>query len=394
MGVRDLIKSARPLVAGLCLTASLASVATANPDPIAADQEVMQGVRAVLAAGDRKAALSWMERNAERMATQPRALQILGDLRFHHGDRERALEAWNEALELAPSDSDLLERVVKGGAIVGDFASAAEAQKVRAELALTRWQQAGEGIEPAAATDALKQAWLQHLLKLCEVSVLAGDYSTGEEAARAYLEVSPEHVSGLLSLAYVHLQADDLDEAEAIYLHILKKQRLPEVFNNLGMIHYLRRDLDAAGEAYEAGLEIASGDPELESLLLSNLAELSMLRGQAKDAETLFRDAIEVAPEGAWSYMGLSAVLEIGGQHDEALDAMIDGWSRDDDQLNRLNTRFQEDEWYWHRDALIAEIEGDLELARALWAKVARGDVLALRAPAARHLESLAKIED
>ena len=86
----------------------------------------------------------------------------------------------------------------------------------------------------------------------------------------------------------------------------------------------------------------------------------------------MYDQAIELQPEGAWGYMGKAALLDVTGQYDDAVDQMIDGWERDQNQLTRLNMHFYMDEWAWQRDALIAEIEGDTAILHPKPARCAR----------------------
>ena len=99
---------------------------------------------------------------------------------------------------------------------------------------------------------------------------------------------------------------------------------------------------------------------------------------------------IDARPDGAWGYMGLAALRDITGRYDEAVDAMISGWERDQNRLTRLNMHFYEPEWAWQRDALIAEIEGDAARAERLWTQVLHGEVAVLHKAAAWHLTALA----
>ena len=224
-----------------------------------------------------------------------------------------------------------------------------------------------------------------------ELATLAGDFTTGEQVARDLMKRAPEVLDGRLALAYVHLQAQELDDAEALYRDVLAAEPAhPVALNNLGNIHYLRRDLDGAAAHFEAILEAPEAGPYNESIALSNLAELLQLQGGYRGAEDLYRASIDARPDGAWGYMGLAALRDITGRYDEAVDAMISGWERDQNRLTRLNMHFYEPEWAWQRDALIAEIEGDAARAERLWTQVLHGEVAVLHKAAAWHLTALA----
>jgi tetratricopeptide (TPR) repeat protein len=250
-------------------------------------------------------------------------------------------------------------------------------------------------LKAQAETDASASKALQRSLAiLSEVATLAGDFTTGEEAARELMQLAPKTAIGPLSLAYVHLQAREYTDAEELYLDVLSVDPgNTTALNNLGNVYYMQRDLESAGQHFEAILNVEDVKPYAESLALSNLAELIQLQGGVKDAESLYKQAIEAQPKGAWGYMGLAALYDISGRYDDAVDAMISGWERDDNKVTRLNMHFYQPEWYWQRDALIAEIEGDLDTAIGLWSKVLHGEVEPLHKAAAWHLAALEDAE-
>lgn len=333
---------------------------------------------ALLRAGDRAGALAAFEAIE---APNAQTLRLIGDLRFSQQDAEGALRAWQAGFDQADSVA-LAQRVTHGAVEVGDYPLATKAARRMVEI----WET--HGATDASAERALKRS----LAILSEVATLAGDFTTGEDAARRLIRLAPKHPVGHLSLAYVHLQASEYTDAEEIYLDVLQiDPSNTTALNNLGNVYYMQQDLDLAAERFEAILNVEGVKPYSESLALSNLAELLRLQGAAKDAEALYAQAIEAQPEGAWGYMGLAALHDINGNYDAAIDAMISGWERDDNRMTRLNMHFYQPEWYWQRDALIAEIEGDVSTAIALWEKVLHGEVEALHKAAAWHLDTLAE---
>lgn len=337
----------------------------------------------LLAAGERAAALAAYESAARLHPQDLRVWRVIGDLHFVLDRPAEAVRAWVRGLELDPQNTDLLERVARGALQVGDFPLAAQAEgrlvnRLAADL--------GGGIN----------ADLQrHLVLWSELAVMAGDYTTGEEAARRLIALAPHRIEGRLALAYVHLQAMELDEAEPLYREVLAIAPDSTIaLNNLGNIQYMHRDLDAARSLFERILGVEGVSLYSESIALSNLAELEQLRGAHRNAFDLYQAAIEADPKGAWSYMGLAALFDLTGDYDKAVDVMIDGWERDQNRLTRLNMHFFQKEWYWQRDALIAEIEGEIDLARELWTRVLDGDVPTLHKPAAYHLRALDTLDE
>lgn len=363
---------------------------------VAVDVETLraQGF-AQLRAGQRATAARTLARAADA-ASEPRLWRLVGDLRFHEGDREGAVLAWKAGLAEAPTDLALLERTAFGAVEVGDYAAAAEAE-AHVVGHLEAKAERGEGTPALAMGRFLptEELLVRHLVRWSEIATLAGDFTTGEDAARRLIRRAPARVEGHLALAYVHLQAAEYGEAEVLYSEVLKVDPDNTIaLNNLGNVRYMDRDLDAAARQFEAVLEVKAPSARAESIALANLGELLQLQGAYRDAEALYLEARDAAPDGAWSYMGLAALYDITGRYDEAVEVMIEGWERDASHLTRLNMHFFEPEWAWQRDALIAEIEGELETAAMLWRRVLKGDVAVLQKAADHHLRSLDLLRD
>lgn len=376
------------ILAILCVFTATDAVAQGRwkpaPEPGPVDRDLRAEGYALLREGDRAGALASL-RAAAKTAKDGRLWQLVGDLHFDQNEPKEALQAWNHALAAYPEDTALLERVARAAALRGDFARAAHAEGRRVEILRARVAR-----NPASA--ALARAYRRHLMLYSELSVLAGDFTSAEQAAHTLMRFEPKGTAGRLALAYVHLQAAEYDEAEDLYDDVLAMDPANSVaLNNLGNIYYMRRDLSGAQEHFERILALEHLSRYSESIAFANLAELYQLRGGYEDAEYLYGQAIQAMPEGAWSYMGQAALFDLLGEHDRAVDTMIDGWERDRNRLTRLNMHFYQPEWYWHRDALIAQIEGEVDEARRLWTRVLRGEVDGLRAVARHHLKSIGR---
>lgn len=368
--------------------AKVVSADTANPRQLGIDK---------LRAGDRDGALAAFESAAERTPNDAFVWRLVGDLRFDRNQTNAALEAWRTALELRPDDEEVVQRVAIAAERVGDFAAAmdAEAMLVERLRAALRSEPDGRRHDVGLGRKvSIADNYLRHLVILSELGTLAGDFSTAEDAARRAIEIAPKNVVGRLALGYMHLHAAEYDEAEDLYLEVLTVESNNTTARiNLGNVYYMHRELDAAAKQFEHVLEIEGVKSHSESIALSNLAELFMLGGDYAEARDLYEAAIEVKPSGAWGYMGIAALFDVVGRYDEAIDHMIDGWERDQSKLSRLNTNFFQDEWYWQRDALIAEIEGESDLARRLWKQILDGDVRVLYKAAAHHLDAMDAVE-
>lgn len=355
-------------------------------------QSAFERAHALLQKGDKPGALREFERALASEASNVGLWQVVGDLRFSLDKVRPAVDAWSQAAALAPWNDALAERVARGNVRLGDFARAAEAE-ARVVALLARQLDDGNANRRDIGTGrsiSIAESYVQHLGMLSELHVLAGDFTSAEQAARTLIRFAPTRTEGRLALAYVHLHGAEYDEAADLYEEILRVE--PEngtALNNLGNIQYMRRDFNAAAELFERILESDGASKYSQSIATANLGELLQLQKAFKDAGSMYDQAIELQPEGAWGYMGKAALLDVTGQYDAAVDQMIDGWERDQNQLTRLNMHFYMDEWAWQRDALIAEIEGDTALAEKLWRQVLDGDVEMLKKSAAWHLRSL-----
>lgn len=347
---------------------------------------------ALLQKGDKPEALREFERALASEASNVGLWQVVGDLRFSLDKVRPAVDAWAQAAALAPWNDALAERVARGNVRLGDFARAAEAE-ARVVALLARQLDDGNANRRDIGTGrsiSIAESYVQHLGMLSELHVLAGDFTSAEQAARTLIRFAPTRTEGRLALAYVHLHGAEYDDAADLYEEILRVE--PEngtALNNLGNIQYMRRDFNAAAELFERILESDGASKYSQSIATANLGELLQLQSAFKDARSMYDQAIELQPEGAWGYMGKAALLDVTGQYDAAVDQMIDGWERDQNQLTRLNMHFYMDEWAWQRDAMIAEIEGDTALAEKLWRQVLDGNVEMLKKSAAWHLRSL-----
>lgn len=370
----------------------MAATASAAPSP-ADDARVLRGEAvAALNAGDRGKAVVYLT-GAARLAPDPGLWLMVGDMNASLGRGGAALSAWRAGLDEAPERADLLDRLARMNAQLGDWSAAATAQarlvkSLKSDAAASPTAQRVDML--VGRQISVEESYRVHLSRLSSLAALAGDFTTAEASARALVAEVPESVDGHLALGYVFLQAGEYAPAADAYTQALARDPdNPIALNNLGTIAYMQRDQKGAGARFEAVLGSQARTPYAESIALANLAELHQLGARYEDAEYLYDQAISAFPRGAWSYMGRAALLDLTGRYDAALDAMIDGWERDGDRLTRLNMHFFQPEWGWQRDALIAEIEGRWDDAAALWRKVAEGDVAALRISAEHHLHSI-----
>lgn len=339
-------------------------------------QALVGKATAALSDGDQRAAQRHLEAAAETRRTDPTLWQRAGDLAFRLDDAKRALHCWKAVAAMTGPTVTIQRRIAFGLSATGDHLGAAE---------LHAW------VAEKAPLDSLR---VIHFGAAAEAAALAGDFTAGErwaKRARDLARTKRQRIGAALAQAYVYLLGLEYDEAEGLYDEVLLVD--PDnafALNNLGNIHYMRHDFDTAAEHFIAIMNNPDADPDGASIASANLAELSLLRGKYDDAKWLYEQARTLQPRGAWSFFGLAALADVRGDHDQAINWVIDGWERDESRLTRLNTVYVQPEWRWQQEALLAEVQGDIETAVQRWQRVARGDVEALRPAAHHHLAAIA----
>ncbi len=256
-----------------------------------------------------------------------------------------------------------------------------------------------ERLEQAMRPGSQKEGWCGCALSLEEALALArldlartyyvlGDIDEAEAIARDVLDRDPDSTAARFVLALVLNKRDDLSGAMDLYEQILKAEpSCAACQNNLGVLYYRRHDLKRARERLEAALRLTP-DRDLWStaLVLSNLAELDLLKGRFREAEARYREAIATAWRYPGAYYGLATLQDIRGHLAEARATLTQALLWDPQGLDRHNAEYYEPEWRWYLDGLVLEHQGQGEQARVMFEKVATGKVRMLREPARRHL--------
>ena len=128
---------------------------------------------------------------------------------------------------------------------------------------------------------------------------------------------------------------------------------------------------------------------ELQNEMLSNVAEILMLRGDYANAAAHYRAAIEAFPQGPYGHYGLATLLNVMGRGEEALDEAITAWDLDRGGLAIRHEFFLDEEWRWQRDAFLAEADGRWDDALSSWQAVVAGSVKRLVLPARAHVRRI-----
>lgn len=319
------------------------------------------------------------------------ARRTSADRLFNSRRYEEALQVYEELLAEDDRDVPVLERAAVTRLRVGDFPAAS-----------VTWQRLLDLLGPPPYATPVRQVDLfsgdviaadeyyhRLLARAAHGWSLEGDHARAVEAAEVVWDHLDDPIAGRLLLADAYMHAGLHDEAEALYVEVIAAE--PDnglALNNLSVLRYLDRDLDGTLELLDSVLE-RSRDPRLESIALSNVAEVLMLRADYDNAEAHYRSAIERLPDGAFPHLGLAALLNVTGRYAAALDEAMTGWDLDRGGLDRQHEHFIDDEWRWQRDAFVAEAEGRHEDALDLWDAVRAGQVKPLVLPARHHARRL-----
>lgn len=131
-------------------------------------------------------------------------------------------------------------------------------------------------------------------------------------------EASEAALQRLQASALQHLQAGNLNEAEAIYREIVKRQpHDADTLNNLGLLAHQRGAENKAGDYLTKALAINASNP----LYVNNLGLVRKAEGKSEEAEACHRKAIALWPDYPEAHYNLGVVVQDQGRLDEAENA-------------------------------------------------------------------------
>ena len=252
--------------------------------------------------------------------------------------RAEALELAAELDRAAPSSSaepDLDEDTLaqlralgylagRGAAGRGDSEGPRADPKDKAHLhrAIMRAQSAfGAGDEDAAAAElraALSEdeGLLDAHQLLGTITLLAGDPEPAIGHFQSALALDPEHRQSLLGLANAYRELGRVDEAVVGYRRLLDVAgQDAKATMALARIHVDRDELSEAEQVLTAAAE----GREPPAVVTNKLGEVMALLGRSGDAEARFRQAILSNPELGEAHFNLAVLLDESGRTEDAI---------------------------------------------------------------------------
>lgn len=333
---------------------TLEAMSTALPE------RALIAARAHLALNDEAAArhsLEALDLTQFATANRPSAIANLAEyaeLASALGDRERAADALRCAVELAPTDAELLLAAAQRRADDEDWETACEWATEAAALAphnaatrellgqaLLALNQPGAAIphfqaalsasalRSTAAPDAPADLSLQHAagLGLARAALITQQTELACEAAHYVLATTPETVHAGQAHIILGEALAALNREDEAFEHFSRASTLmpaePGPWRAMARHHRARHNLGQELAALEAGRQALklAGSPHLAPLLL-DLAEAYLAADQRAEALAALREACLIEPRSASAHRQLGLLLRRLGQPHEAVEAL------------------------------------------------------------------------
>lgn len=126
------------------------------------------------------------------------------------------------------------------------------------------------------------------LYRLANLEIQTGDIDAARRHLEKLLEIAPENVWGLASLAGAELVHGDLARAETLFADASRLLPHKSFFANLGTARYYQGKYSEAAQAYQKAIERAPNDPSL----FLGLADAEIAQGRQEAAHDHYRTAL------------------------------------------------------------------------------------------------------
>lgn len=246
----------------------------------------MQKCKLYQSIGQKENAFNEIKRLADKYAMNSRYRLLLGDLYLEENENEKALECYNKAREIDPTNP----RYIVSMANYYDATNNKEAAEREIKLALTneeldvntkvtiltryiqRLQQTENGLENA---DSLFRTLLEQHPEDTELKMMYGSLLVAqgkhEEAKSQFkfiTEMAPDKEAAWQQLLDLSLKSEDITEVIRICEKCIQLfPESPEYYFYLGIGHYQNKDYQKALETYITGVKIV---PDENTVMKSN----------------------------------------------------------------------------------------------------------------------------
>ena len=256
------------------------------------------------------------------------------------GDWEGALEAYQQALEMDPTNSTIYSEIAAGYMQHGQFTDALEyaeraaradqdnieAHRLLSSLFVSMISNIGSvqganpeivdrAIEALENTVRLNPRERQANLTLGQLYRFKNEPERATAVYRDFLDIMPDSEQGAIALAELQMEASNVEEAITILSEFTDAQPDSKTaWATLGEAYASVEDFDKAADAFEQASEL---DP-LDRELLSALAQALFFAGRMDEAGERYILLVERTPDDPTVRLRLAQILQEQMRYDEA----------------------------------------------------------------------------
>lgn len=267
-------------------------------------------------------------------STDPAALEQKADGLYAAGDYGPAKLIYEKALEAAPGDTGLAdkvrlctdgiarERIKEAKAYLAQGAIELAEQELEGALEVAQdaavLEQAQALLDGLEAKEAQEEAASSEMTDEERIALLMGQWQ--DEQADEYETYGDRFIEALVAM-----QREQFDEARSQLETVLSQASEPRyLWLELGRARLLSDDVPGGKEALQRFLDTLPADQGGETRMTANLA-LARLADEAEafeDATRYFEGAVHALPEDYRPYLAMGAFLRSKGHADEALEVL------------------------------------------------------------------------
>lgn len=236
-----------------------------------------------------------LEKRDLSLTSKALARYITGLIYDNHGNTREAVAEYREALRFLPGQPSVLTRLGAGLLLEGDPAQAL----VTFEEAISACP---EQLEP--------------YLLAAIVHASGRDYQNAEQMFNRALKYFPDNVKVLTMLADVLILQEDLQGAVEVYERLVRIEKKPLAYFNLGVLYTRLQDLSEAVQSLEKAVELDEGYLEAQNML----GHVYQIEGKYTKAIEQYKQVLRIDPLYIEAYGRLSQIYHQLGMHEEALE--------------------------------------------------------------------------